>query len=243
MPGPFKLVGGGLLVPGVEAQVDPGHNALRVGVMPLDHTSPYGVLGHYRANLITGTTVSLAANSPIASIRWADATRLFVLMRIEASSQVAAAITAATLVDLEAIIARGFTAADSAGTAIVLTGNNQVNRSQGQAAMKPSSVADMRVAATGQLTAGTRTLDGVGFGFASWQMLSAPTLGATANTAVAVGAGEDTSRILYKWDGLGQYPITLGTNEGIILRNSSAGPVTGGIRYAITVEWAEVFAL
>jgi hypothetical protein len=240
MPAGYKIIGGGLLVPGVEAQVDPSHNALRTSILPLEHAGPYGILGHFRANFITGTTVSLGANSPIASIRWSDATRLFALMRIEASAQVAAAITAATLVDLEAIVARGFTAADTGGTAILLTGQNQLNRSQG---MKSSLVTDARVATTAALGAGTRTLDSVGFGFAAWQSLSAPTLGATANTAVAVGAMDASPRVLYKWDALGQHPITLGTNEGIIVRNSSAGPVTGGIRYVITIEWAEVFNL
>src|SRR5438105_195393 len=145
MAPPYKIVGGGLLVPGVEAQVDPSHNALRTSILPLEHASPYGILGHYRANLITGTTVSLAANAPIASIRWADATRLFVLMRLEATAQVAAAIAAATLVDLEAIVARSFTIADSSGTAIALGGLNQLNRSQG---MKSSLVTDMRVSTT-----------------------------------------------------------------------------------------------
>ena len=238
MPASTKLIGGNpaAIWPGTEAIID-GQGRLRVALGPVDHTSPYVVLGHYRANLITGTTVSLAANSPIGSLRWSDQARFLVLMRIEATAQVAAAITAATLVDLEAIIARGFTASDTTGTPIALTGSNQTNRSGN---MKSSLVGDLRVATTGTLTAGTRTLDGVGFGFAAWGQLQAPTLGATANTAVAVGAGDSTPRVLYKWDGLGQYPIVLGQNEGIILRNSTAGPVTGGIRYAITLEWAEV---
>jgi hypothetical protein len=238
LPASTKVVGGNpaAIWPGAEAIVD-GRGALRVAPGPFDHTSPYVILGHYRTNLITGTTVSLAANSPIASLRWSDGSRLLLLIRLEAYAQVAAAITAATLVDLEAIIARGFTAADSGGTAIALTGLNQLNRSGN---MKPSLVGDLRVATTGQLTAGTRTLDGVGFGFATWSQLSAPTLGATANTAVAVGAGDSTPRVLYKLDVPGQYPVVLSQNEGIILRNSTAGPVTGGIRYAITAEWAEV---
>ena len=239
MPASSKIVGGNPkgIAPGTELIVDPESGAARATLRPLDHTSPYVTLGHYRANLITGTTVSLAANSPIGSLRWGDGSRFLVLVRIEASVEVPAAITVATPVDLEAIIARGFTGSDSAGTAIALTTVNQRNRSGN---MNASLVTDLRVATTGQLTAGTRTLDGVGFGFAAWEMLQAPTLGATANTAVAVASGDSTPRVLYKWDALGQYPIVLGQNEGIILRNSTAGPVTGGIRYAITLEWAEV---
>lgn len=32
-----------------------------------------GILGHYRASLITGSTTGIAANGAIASLRWTDA--------------------------------------------------------------------------------------------------------------------------------------------------------------------------
>jgi hypothetical protein len=221
----------------IEAQVETTFQSLRTTVRPLEYIYSGTTFGHYRANLITGTTVSLAANSPIASFRWSATNAYAVLERVEVSAQVASAITAGTLVDAEVIWARGFTASDSGGTGVV-PGTGLKNRTL----MGNSLIGDLRVATTAALTAGTRTLDTVGFGFGAWSMFVAPTIGATANTAVAIGAGDNTTRILYQQLLSGQHPIVIATNEGFIVRNSSAGPVTGGIRYVVSIEWAEVAA-
>src|SRR5438132_2192936 len=226
--------------PGVVLETDPAHRAGRISVRPLDHTTLQGkVLGHYRVVAVTGTTVSVAAAGVLSYLRWTDPTNFLVLIRCEANIAVPAAITAATVVDLGLFIGRGGSAAGSGGGAINLLGNNQKNRVN----MAPSLITDARVATTAALTAPTsRVADAAPIGAAAWAMLSAPTLGSGASTAVAVGAGEYLPIPLYKWDGLGQYPIVLSANEDIEAQLITAGPVTGGIKYYITWEWAEVVA-
>lgn len=232
------IVGGSIgngAVEGFEAAVDRVRGAGRVSLSPLDHSDASGnLLGFYRTNYITGATVSLAANAPIVSVRWTMNSVVYVLLRVTAVPEVLTPITAATSMDLEVIAARLFTASDSAGTA---TPPNKL-----RSLFSNSQVGDSRVATTTTLTAGTRTLDGSGFGYAAWQTLNAPTLGATANTAIAVGAGEMISKDLYKYEAIGSHPPVFGFNEGFIVRNSVAGPVTGTVRWTITIEHAELAA-
>jgi hypothetical protein len=227
----------GGITPGYELAVDRLRNALRVSPAPLDHSDPGGnLLGHYRTNLITGATVSIASNGALASMRWSGPLPpVAVILRISAMPEVTAAITAATPLDLECIFARSFSVSDTGGTATV--------PSRMRSSMNLSSMADMRVATTTALTAGTRTLDSVGFGYASWASLVAITRDPatpTNQTAVAIGAGEQTMKDLYKWDVQGSHPPVLGVNDGIVIRQSIAGPVTGAIRWTIVVEHCEV---
>lgn len=208
----------------IESQVDNSFQALRMSVRPLEFNIAGQNLGHFRANLITGTTVSLAANAPIASFRWTDSKSYAVILSITATANVNATITTGTVVDLEAILARGFTVSDTAGTAVVPSSGLKSRNNMGN-----SLIGDLRIATTTTLTAGTRTLDTVGFGFACFG-LGLTTSGANSAMGVKV----------YQWDTLGQHPIIIAFNEGFILRVPTAGPVTGGIRYGITIDWAEV---
>lgn len=194
------------------------------------------LLGHYRATLMTGLTTGMAANAPIASLRWTDAgvplvatdplkvyqkPKGLILLGIDVGAVVTTAFTTPQSVDIEAIIARAFTAADSAGS--------NVTPSRNRATFAPSLItgANLQVGTTGALTAGTRTLDGSGF------------VCATIYTQNAPGCGETYPNI-YGMSRDGQFPITLTTNEGIIFRVPTAQGAVGVVKYYITVEWAEV---
>lgn len=192
------------------------------------------LLGHYRATLMTGLTTGMAANAPIASLRWSDAgvplvatdplkvyqkPKALVLLGIDIGAVCTTAFTAGQSVDIEAVIARGFTVSDSGGSAVVPSRN--------RATFAASLVGDLRVGGVAALTPGTRTLDASGF------------VAATIYTQNAAGCGE-TYPSIYGLNRDGQYPIVLTTNEGIIFRVPTAQGAAGVVKYYISVEWAEV---
>lgn len=193
------------------------------------------LLGHYRATLITGLTTGMGANAPIASFRWTDANvagsaptqaymrpRIALLLGIDVGACVTTAFTTGQPTDIEAVIARSFSASDTGGTAITAA-----NVSRLRSTFSTSLVGDLRVATTGTLTAGTRTLDGTGVCCAN-----------IYNQNVA-GSG-DTQQNVYSLWRHGQYPVTLTTNEGLILRVPTAQSAAGVVKYYITLEWCEV---
>lgn len=222
-----------------EAIVDALRGSLRASLGPLDHTDMLGnSFGFFRANLFSGTTVSLSANSPIASMRWTATNSVAVLLRVTASPAIPSAVTAATIVDVELIRATGFSAADTTGTQVAGSSAAAALRPVRNASMSASGVGDLRVATTAGLTAGVRTLDGAGFAVANFPILIA-TNSSNVGVALAVGAGAATQTV-YEWNVSQEHPIVLQATEGIIARNVTAGPTTGGVRYALTFSWAEL---
>lgn len=209
-------------------EVDPTHLAARIAIRPVDHGLQGQLLGHYRASLVTGLTVSIAAAGILASLRWA-ATNYLVLMRIDASACCGTAVTTVVnMGELAAFIFRGSTGNAASGTAVSLLGNNQKTRQ----IMGASQVADLRVSAAGALTAaGGKTNDGVPFATAVLQFPSVVT------QTVAAPAPKVN---LYRWDALGQHPVVLSPNEGIEIQNVDTGPTTGQVKYFFDFEWAEV---
>jgi hypothetical protein len=125
-------------------------------------------------------------------------------------------------------MARGFTASDSVGTAIVLTGNNLKKRTN----MGTSLVTDIRKSAVAAgLTVGTRVLD------------SDPVLELGHVHAITAINPNLTERLLDTESGDGLHPWVLATNEGFIVR----GPTTvfgaaGTADLMVEVAWAEVAA-
>lgn len=47
---------------------------------------------------------------------------------------------------------------------------------------------------------------------------------------------------LYEWTGVGQHPIILGQNEGVVVRIFNTGPASGTFTLYTQWEWAEVAA-
>lgn len=207
------------------AKTDPTFEASRVSLRPIEYANGATVYGHYRVATVTGATVSLTANDPILSFRWTSSEANAVLLRLGVSGQITSNITTAVGFDLEAVIARGFTASDSAGTAVTVANFQKARTSMGS-----SLVGDFRVATTGKLTAGTRTLDSYGFGRVN--IATGPTVTNAGSMSLPVD--------LYKADVSGIYPVTLKANEGFIVTAPIAANTSGAIRYTFTVEWAEV---
>jgi hypothetical protein len=120
------------------------------------------------------------------------------------------------------MVSRSFTASDTGGTPIALTGSNGKHRTS----LTTFTSIDCRIATTGSLTAGTKTLD-------------ANHLGQVAAWIGAVGAGiSPASNNLISYD-TGDYPVVMAINEGVNIMNITAMGAAGvGIFYA-NMEVAE----
>lgn len=207
-------------VEGTEAIVDPSFGALRITPKPIEYQFNGHTYGHYSMAASTGAVSNIAAGAPIFSLRWTDSASYLVLERIRISMAVVTFATAQA-VDVDAIVARGFTASDSAGTQLLLTANSNKARSN----MASSLVTDARVAGITNLTAGTRTLDSNPFA-----------IGAAPGTGLGAASGPLD---LYSVLG-GQHPVVLAANEGIVLRAVSVIAATFAVKFYIGLDWVEV---
>lgn len=181
------------------------------------------VTGDYRLAVFTGLTTGLTANQPFFAFRWGSTTHRCAIRYLRLQAQIVTPFTAAQDLIAEAILARTFTASDTGGTAITLTTTNQSLHSYSSVASK---VTDARVATTGTLTAGTRTLDSQGF----LNLLSAQALAAAA--AAQVTSSNDYAPI-------GRHHLVLTQDEGIIVRCPVAQGAGGTVRFGIEIEWTE----
>jgi hypothetical protein len=210
---------------GTTAEVDgTAFRALRVVPKPLDH----GAFGHFRLATTVPLVVTQAANGTLFSFRWGDATRLCVIQKLRLAVLQTAAQTATQGLRYQAFFARSFTASDSVGTAITLTGNSMKKRTS----HATSLVTDIRKSAVAAgLTAGTRTLDAEPF-------LEIGHVHTITNVNPAVSEKQlDTDA------GDGVHPFVLAQNEGVIIR----GPTTvfgaaGTADLLVEMAWAEVTA-
>jgi len=210
---------------GVVADVDGAtFRALRTVPKPIDH----GSLGHYRLATTVALVATQAANGTLFSFRWGDATRLCVIQKLRLAVLQTAAATATLAERYQAFVARGFTASDSVGTAITLTGNNMKKRTSHATTL----VTDIRKSAVAAgLTVGTRTLD-------AEPIVELGHVHTITNVNSAVSEKQlDTDA------GDGVHPIILAQNEGVIVR----GPTTvfgaaGTADLMVELAWAEVAA-
>jgi hypothetical protein len=221
--------------------VDPTFAAIRTSEHPPE------ILGAYSISAISGAILTPAAVTSSAgtlfSFRWAPATstQLCMIRRVEAILTVATGFAAtAQNVGVGLIIARSFSGADSGGTALAtnasgFTASMQKHRS----AMPPSafsaaagSACDIRIATTGALTAGTRTLD-------TYPVASS--LGGVVASAAA-GTNIVASNTPLFQHQPGDYPLIFATGEGFILGNLVNIAATGAISLTVTVEWMELAA-
>lgn len=216
---PFQVEGYGGVVADVQGAT---YRALKVQQMPLD----YGSLGSYRFSHLSGTMAAgLAAAANIFSFRWADATRLCVVHRLVLDGLSGSATAfAAGFGSVRAFVARSFTASDSAGTALTLTGNNGKLRTS----MGTTLVTDIRASATAALTAGTRTLDTQPFGQLSLAFGTAASVQYAGQTPLL---GEDVGPTP---------PLVLLQNEGFVVQ--ATVPATGTWQFGITSLHTEVTA-
>jgi hypothetical protein len=204
---------------GIVAEVDGANfRALRATMRPVD----YGSLGAYSACHLSGTMAAgLAANSEIFQFRWTDATRFALITQVMLCGMAGSATAfAAGFAKIDCLVARGWTADGSGGTAMTLTGNNQKLRTP----MGTTLVGAIRGSSTAALTAGTKTLDSQPIGLMTWSI-------GTAANVIYVGQ-------VQLFDGASSHPIVLAQNEGIVCR--ATVPATGTWQFGLAVQWVEV---
>ena len=222
---------------GAAAAIDSNTSALRVNPMPMD----VGALGSYQVSVVSGTIgAGLGAASPIFSMRWGNASNAALIRRLSVAARCLGTAFTAGATLFEMMMARAFTASDSAGTAVTLTTNNAKKRTN----FGTSLVTDMRISSTATLTAGTRTLDAQPIaqvrGFVPATQVNYPMIG----EAVGFAPGASTLAFalrpfnIFFADMGNDWPIVLRQDEGVILR--ATVPATGTFEAIIEVEWDEV---
>lgn len=221
-----KIIGGGLIVPGVEWGIDPTFQAGRVSIRPYDYAMAGQTLGHYR---VIGQTAAIApaANSILFNMRWAQPQFFAVLMRLSASITVVTAVTAQRTDPLVATIQRAYTASETTNiTAVTPAGNTgKARQNMGSSLMTQVAVAS---AAAG-ISGGTRTPDGAPF-----TALQVAGLG-------AIGSGLLTDDLI-RYDVIGAHPETLSNNEGLTVAWGPTALATGTVIVTFIATWAEVVA-
>ena len=203
--------------------VDPTYTAGRVSQRPIEQ------LGTYSVAAFTGAYTTAAANTPMFSMRFvagsAGQAQIAIVQRIALTIVPTVAFTAAQQVSFGGYIARSWSAVDSGGTAITLTGNNAKLRTS-MTTSQFAATGDMRIATTGTLTAGTRTLDNQAFAVAS----------AWVPTALV---SQPIQQVILYENFAGDQPLVLATQEGIVINNLILMGAAGVLSIGVTVEWTE----
>ena len=202
--------------------VDPTFKTARVVIKPDE------MLGSYQVSANTGGLTTVAASTSSAgtifSFRYVagGSGTVAIVKRISVGFVCTTAFGTAQQMSYGIFAARGFTASDSGGTALTLTGNNNKMRTS-----SASSTALAQIATTGALTAGTRTID------------SQPI--AMTNFWVP-GAGTSLVQTeILNYDA-GDYNLVLATNEGFVINNMILMGATGVGTATVNVEWFEAAA-
>lgn len=203
---------------GVVDEVDATMRARRVSIRP------HEVLTWLSVGASSGALTGAAANSAIFSLRNIG-TNLLIVRRIGVGFITTTAFTTAQQLDYGLQVARAFSASDTAGTAITLTGNNCKHRTS---LATPSNL-NMQIAAAAALTAGTKTLD-TNF------------LTQTSQWSGAVGATMQPSLNNLLAHDAGDYPLVLANNEGLNIMNLTAMGAVGVIKAYVNIEFAEATA-
>lgn len=208
-----SLTAGNLAAPSLDVS-----GSVRVIARPLAGT------GHYKLSQNIQLLATQAANGTLFSFRWGAAS-LCVINVLRISVMQTAAATATIMPQFQVFLARGFTASDSAGTAVTLTGNNMKRRTS----MGTTLLTDARFStATAGLTVGTRTLD------------AAPILALHTSQTIT-----SPNPAIYQADmdlyNDGVHPCVLAQNEGIILRGPTVVfGAAGTANLLIEIGWAEI---
>lgn len=204
---------------GTVAEVEANTRAMRVVVRPAD----VGALGSYEVSEASGTMAAgLASASPIFSFRY-GAANLAVIRSVYMSAGNAGTAFAAGVGVFRMFVARSFTVNDTGGTALTLTGNNGKMRTS----MATTGLSDARIASTGTLTAGTRTLDTTPVGTIVVPLSTTASISMIAPGTKIFDAGASQ-----------EYPLVLAQNEGFVIQATVAA--TGTWSFAVNVEWDEV---
>ena len=211
---------------------------------PLTWYNATRTLGHYKAAQRSGAiAATIGALGHLASIRNPDTTGVkLAIVAIRAGITISGAVTTAVEFVLRAIYARGFTTDfTTASTPVDMAtiANTQKMRSVGMGASVLGANGP-RICTTVVMSGQVMTADAAPFGMATLPMLQAVT---ATGTAVALPVGAATPMVdLYRWDGLGDHPPYLDSNEGVLIQPVVAGPATGTFALHVEWTWAEVLA-
>lgn len=202
------------------AEVEANTKALRSVIRPND----YGSLGIYSLGAVSGVMAAgLAANSPIYSFRWSDASNLALIRKVILSAGNTGTAFAAGVASFNCFVARSWSVSDTGGTAITpATSSNRL-----RVGMGTTLVGDVRRSATATLTAGTRTKDGSPIGSITTSII------ATGGTPLLLPVAIYEARV-------GEYPLVLGQNEGLVIE--ATVPATGTWTFSVTTMWEELAA-
>ena len=169
----------------------------------------------------TGLLSGVAANAPLFAFRNSGSNVAWII-RVSVAFNVTTAFTTAQSVDLGLFACRLFTASDSGGVQIVLSGDNGIRRSQ----QMSFSSCDMRIAVSAALTAGNRVPDATAVGIAEgW-------------AGVAVGAAIPLTD-LFAYSGI-DYPLALAPGEGFEVQPLSAMGAGGVGNLYVSATLAEI---
>jgi hypothetical protein len=204
-------------------EVEANTRAARVTLRPED----YGSLGIYSNGNVSGVMAAgLAANAPIVSARWTDATKLCLIKRVTFSAAAGATVFTAGVALFNLFVARSFTVSDSGATSVSIlpSGNQAKMRTSG---MGTTLFGDMRISTTGTITAGTRTLDSNPI-----SSIAAGVLATAGSNIVNPFAMVDQRP--------GEHPLILAQNEGIVIQ--ATVPATGTWQFGVKIDWTEIAA-
>ncbi|MFZ1057953.1 MAG: hypothetical protein WAP47_02035 [Candidatus Rokuibacteriota bacterium] len=179
--------------------------------------------GEYRIALGSGAVIGISAANPVFSLQWTSTSLAMVVKRVNFFWTITTAFGAAQNVAYGLYVARSYTVADTGGTTSTLTTNNAKLKTS----FPTTSVADMRIATTGTLTAGTRTLDAHPLAIKSG-----------GSNTLGLGTFDPVNREFGILDATN--PIILLQDEGLVLANLVNYGATGVTTVYVELEWSEV---
>lgn len=220
-------------------EVDAQHQAARMSLRPWATGVGGAARGHYRAKVATGgmTSATVTSGAPVGAFRWMDPKHSMILTFLEAFWVPTTAFTAAQALGVDAMLASGFTAMDSGGTAFDLSTASRARRT-----MPPSlfGAGDCQMGTATLLTAGTRTLDALPF-VAGMGIVNVVNAAAGTQYLNPGQMGRSAFGFAYEPDmARGEHPIVIGYREGLILRNILIFPAAGVAGLQVNIGWCEV---
>ncbi len=197
------------------------------------------ILGHYAVAQTSGAIAATPTALDVhASIRWAPTVSSYflTLMRVKVGWGVISAVTTAVRIAYQASIARAFSSDfTTAATAISMAAGSGRMRAN----MAPSQMGanGPRIATTAPQTVFTYTLDAAPIGMQNWTTSRSSN---TVGTVVIIQVGDaGEPRTLYEWTALGQHPVVLSNNEGVVIQLVHTGWAAGTISLYDQWEWCE----
>lgn len=199
--------------------VDPTMKAAHMVIKPDELTGAYQI--SMASGGLTTVAASTASAGTVFSFRYAPGgSTVCVVKRVSVGFVCTTAFGTPQQMGFGLYAARGFSGADSGGTAATLTGNNQKYRTS----LATTGVSNINMATTGALTAGTRTLDAQALGATYFYV------GGTGTSLV------QTDLLSYDPN---DYPFVLANNEGFTIQNLVLMGASGVGTLVVNVEWFE----